>query len=223
MELFWVSQGSEYLHGASMIQVGHLWAFFGPRLILKRPRTALPLGVVQGHHKADPLGNCWNACPDLNSVTRKDTNQHPQKGLNFIRKHSLIISHLLSQSFLPIITLKVAFMTLALMTVPMLCVYSLVEGLVLDSTFPEVLAGFWSWSKICENNFLFLQKIPHRNSWAWIEKWRVMQARTLTPKLCGCSHDSPVEAADGEGAVWQLASWKRRPTGPTGAELSSLH
>lgn len=35
---------------------------------------------------------------------------------------------------------------------------SLVEGLILNSTFPEVLAGFWSWSKIRENNFLFLQK-----------------------------------------------------------------
>lgn len=33
---------------------------------------------------------------------------------------------------------------------------SLVEGLILNSTLPEVLAGFWSWSKIRENNFLFL-------------------------------------------------------------------
>lgn len=34
--------------------------------------------------------------------------------------------------------------------------YSLVEGLILNSTFPEVLTGFWSWSEICENNFFFL-------------------------------------------------------------------
>lgn len=70
-----------------------------------------------------------------------------------------------SLSFLPTIPLKVASMTLALIkTAPGARVHSLVEGLVLDPTFPEVLAGFWSWSKICENNFLFLQEIPHRNT-----------------------------------------------------------
>lgn len=67
--------------------------------------------------------------------------------------------------FLTITALKVDSLTLALIkAVPTPGIHSLVEGLVLNSTFPEVLAGFWSWSKICENNFLFLQKIPHRNS-----------------------------------------------------------
>lgn len=66
-----------------------------------------------------------------------------------------------SQTFLPIVPLKVASMALALIkAVPIPGVHSLVEGLVLYPTFPEVLAGFWSWSKICENNFLLLQKNP---------------------------------------------------------------
>lgn len=34
----------------------------------------------------------------------------------------------------------------------------LIKGLVFNPTFPEVFAGFWSWSKISQNNFLFLLK-----------------------------------------------------------------
>lgn len=36
--------------------------------------------------------------------------------------------------------------------------HSLVEGLVLYATLPEVLAGFWCWGKVGEDNFLFLQQ-----------------------------------------------------------------
>lgn len=49
------------------------------------------------------------------------------------------------------------------------CAHSLVEGLILNPTFPEMLAGFWSWSKICENNLFFLQKIPE-NQLRWVER-----------------------------------------------------
>lgn len=34
----------------------------------------------------------------------------------------------------------------------------LVESLVLDSTLPEVFAGFWRRGKIGENNFLLLKE-----------------------------------------------------------------
>lgn len=59
--------------------------------------------------------------------------------------------------------------------------YSLVEGLVLNPTFPEVLAGFRSWSKICEYNLFFLQKI---NSMEKQLKW-VERPGTLCPLMQG--------------------------------------
>lgn len=85
--------------------------------------------------------------------------------------------------------------------VPITCVYSLVEGLVLDSAFPEVLAGFWSWSKICENNFLFLQKFH-------IEMLIMSEEGTWSPELL-------------EAPLQQSASCTEGPSeGPTGYHLS---